>query len=128
MYDKLVLKVNVIDTKIPSTSGLVTKTQYDSDKQRLEKKIEDVDKKIPSTCQLAKKTDCNTKITEIENKIPDITNLAIKATLNTKAAEFGSNLMLLIWLPRLLAIQKPQRLKTKYPMPQVLLLLLSSTD
>ena len=39
MYDELVTKVNAIDTKIPSTNGLVTKKQYDSDKQGLEKKI-----------------------------------------------------------------------------------------
>ena len=31
-------KVNAIGTKIPSTSGLITKTQYDSDKQGLEKR------------------------------------------------------------------------------------------
>ena len=32
LYDKLVIKVNIIDTEIASTSGLVTKTQYHSDK------------------------------------------------------------------------------------------------
>ena len=35
VYYKLVTKVNAIDAKIPSTSWLVTKTQYDSDKQDL---------------------------------------------------------------------------------------------
>lgn len=30
MYDKLVKK-NVTDTKIPTTTGLVSKTQYDSE-------------------------------------------------------------------------------------------------
>ena len=39
-YDKLVTNVIAIDTKIPSTSSAVTKTQY-------EKQIEDVVKKIP---------------------------------------------------------------------------------
>ena len=29
MVNQLVTKVNTIDTKIPSTSGLLTKTQYD---------------------------------------------------------------------------------------------------
>ena len=33
LYDKLVTKVNAITIKIPSTSGLVFKTQYDSDNQ-----------------------------------------------------------------------------------------------
>ena len=32
VYDKLVINVDAIDTKIPTTSGLVTKTRYDSDK------------------------------------------------------------------------------------------------
>ena len=40
VYDKLVTKVNAIDTKIPITSGIVTRTQYDSDKQGPEKNIE----------------------------------------------------------------------------------------
>ena len=38
VYDKYVTKVNVIDTKIPSTSGLVNKTQYDLDKKGRGKK------------------------------------------------------------------------------------------
>lgn len=40
MYHKSVAKVNAID-KIPNNSGLLSKTDYDSDKQNL-----DVDKKI----------------------------------------------------------------------------------
>ena len=50
---------------MPSTSGLVTKTQYDADKQGLEKKIEEVNKKIPNTSGLSKKTDYKTKITDV---------------------------------------------------------------
>ena len=45
MYYKLVIKVNTIDTKIPSTDQLVTKAQYDLGKLDLEKKIKDADKK-----------------------------------------------------------------------------------
>ena len=45
LYDKLVIKVSTIDTKIASNIGLVTETKG-SDKQGLEKKIEDVDRKI----------------------------------------------------------------------------------
>ena len=41
MYDKLVAKVNNIDT-----SGFILKTKYDTD---LEKKINNADKKIPDT-------------------------------------------------------------------------------
>ena len=68
VYDKLVGKVNIIDT-----TGFVLKTTYDTDTSDLEKKISDADKKIPDTSDLAKKkTDLNAKITEIERKIPSI--------------------------------------------------------
>ena len=56
VYNQLVTKVNAIDTKIPSTSGLFTETQYNSNKQSLEKKIEDVDKKVSNSIGLFKKT------------------------------------------------------------------------
>ena len=71
VYDKLVAKVNSIDT-----SGFVLKTKYDTDKSELENKI-------PDTSGLVKKTDYNTKITEIEGKIPDVSNLATKTALTT---------------------------------------------
>ena len=73
MYDKLVAKVNSIDT-----SGFVLKTKYDTDKSELENKI-------PDTSRLVKKTDSdyNIKITAIEGKIPDISNLATKTALST---------------------------------------------
>ena len=58
MYNKLVAKVNSIDT-----SAFVLKTKYDSDKSKIENKI-------PNTIGLLKKADYNTKITEIEGKIP----------------------------------------------------------
>ena len=40
-----------------------------------------MEKKIPYTSGLVKKTDYNTKVTEIEGKIPDVSNLARKAAL-----------------------------------------------
>ena len=49
MYDQLVIKINDIDTKIPSTTRLVKEIQYDSDKQNLQKKIKDVNKKVHNT-------------------------------------------------------------------------------
>ena len=70
-YDKLVTKVNAIDT-----SGFILKTKYDTDKLVLENKI-------PNTSGLVKKTDYNTKIAEIGGKIPDISNLATKTALTT---------------------------------------------
>ena len=71
-YDKLVAKINNIDT-----AGFVLKTTYDTDESDLEKKISDTKKKIHDASDLAKKTpDFNAKITEIEGKIPSITGLA----------------------------------------------------
>ena len=70
VYDKLVAKVNSIDT-----SRFVLKTKYDTGKSELENKTSD-------TSGLVKKTDCNTKITNIEGKIPDVTNLATETALS----------------------------------------------
>ena len=69
VYDKLVAKVNNIDT-----SDFVLKTKYQTDKTELEKKIPDV-------TDFVKKT----KLTELENKIPDVSSLATKTAL--KAVE-----------------------------------------
>ena len=72
---------------IPSASGLVTKTQYDLDKQGLEKKIEGADTRIRNTSGLIKMTDYNTKITQIEIKTPSVTGLVTITMFNTKATE-----------------------------------------
>ena len=69
VYDKLVAKVNNIDT-----SDFVLKTNFNT-------KFTGLENKIPNTNGLVKKTDYNTKITELENKIPDISNLATKTAL-----------------------------------------------
>ena len=71
MYDKLVAKVNNIDT-----SDCVLKTNFNT-------KFIELENKIPNTNGLVKKTDYNTKITEIENIIPDISGLATKTALTT---------------------------------------------
>ena len=76
VYDKLVTKVNTIDT-----TGLVLKTTYYTDKSDLEKKISDADKKIPNTSKLVEKTDLNAKVTEMESKIHNITSLATNSAL-----------------------------------------------
>ena len=67
MHDKLVAKVNNIDT-----SDFVLKTMYNTDKTELEKKI-------PNVTNFVKKT----KLTELQNKILDISNLATKTALTT---------------------------------------------
>ena len=71
VYDKLVAKVNSIDT-----SGFLLKTEYDTYKTELENKILD-------TRDLVKKKDYNTKIAVIKNKIPDVNSLATKTALTT---------------------------------------------
>ena len=75
-YDKLVSKVNGIDT-----TKFVSKTKYENNESDLEKKISDVDKKIPDVSGLVKKTNFNAKITEAESKIPSITGLATDSAL-----------------------------------------------
>ena len=67
VYDKLVPKVNNIDT-----NDFVLKTKYQTDKTELKKKIPDVTDFFKET-----------KLTELENKIPDISNLATKTALTT---------------------------------------------
>ena len=50
MYDKLIAKINNIDT-----SAFVLKTEHNTDKLDLEKKVSDADKKIPDSSGLVKK-------------------------------------------------------------------------
>ena len=69
VYDKLVAKVNSIDTSV-----FVLKTKYDTDKKQLENKT-------PDTSDLVKKTHYTAKIIEIEGKIPSIHSLAKNAAL-----------------------------------------------
>ena len=71
VYDKLVAKVNSIDTSL-----FALKTMYDTDKSEIENKILD-------TSGLVKKTGYNTKIIEIEGKIPRISGLTTNAALTT---------------------------------------------
>ena len=68
VYDKLVAKVNNIDT-----NGFVLKTKYNTGKTELEKKI-------PNVTDFGSK---KAKLTELENKIPDISNLTTKTVLTT---------------------------------------------
>ena len=93
LYNKLVTKVNAIVNKVQSTSGLVSKKYYDSDKQNLHIKYQN--KEILNTSGLIKKLliiknlqtlkirypAVRAKFTKIENKVPDITNLPAKAAL-----------------------------------------------
>ena len=78
VYDKLVAKVNNIDT-----SGYVLKTKYDTGKTKLEKKI-------PDTSKLVKKSDYNVKVSEIEGKIPSISGLVTTSALTAVENKFPS--------------------------------------
>ena len=76
VYDKLVAKVNNIDT-----NDFVLKTNNNTDKTELEKEVPNirnletktaltaVESKIPNFSNLVKKTDYSTKITDIESKL-----------------------------------------------------------
>ena len=70
---KLVTKVNSIDIILMQVLIRVW-CKYDTDKSELENKI-------PDTSSLVKKTDYNTKIAEIEGKTPDFNKLGTKTPL-----------------------------------------------
>ena len=71
-YDKLVNKVNGIDSK-----NFVSRSKYEKDGSDFEDKIDKIDKKIPDVSNLVKKS----ALTAVENKIPDISDLATKSAL-----------------------------------------------
>ena len=71
VYDKLVAKVNSIDTS-GFVINLLKKVWYRQNRNR---------NNISDTNGFVKKTDCNTKITEIDGKIPNISSLATKTIL-----------------------------------------------
>ena len=69
MHDKLVTKVNNIDT-----NGFVLKTKYKTDKTELEIKI-------PNVSSLVKNSDYNTKLSKIEGKLPSTIDLVTNPAL-----------------------------------------------
>ena len=95
VYDKLVAKVNNIDT-----SGFVLKTKHIADKTELGKKISDMsnlvkkakltelENEIPDVSSLATKT----TLTAVENKIPDVSSLVKKTDYDTKITEIEKKL------------------------------------
>ena len=95
VYDKLVTKVNNIDT-----SDFMLKTNCNT-------KITELENKISNTSNLVKKTDYNTKITELENKIPDTSNLATKSALTAVENKIPSisNLVKQIMTQKLLKLK-----------------------
>ena len=92
--------------------GLVTIAVLNTKTTELENKALDI-------TNLARKADLNSKKIKTESKISGITNLATKVTLDSKATRTEKKkkkkkkkkktLTLLIWLQRLLSIQKLPR-------------------
>ena len=97
VYDKLVTKVNNIDT-----SDFALNTNYQTDKTKIENKI-------PETSGLVKKPDYNTNIAEIDGKIPDISKLATKTALTTAENKVPDLVILLIKQVIILKLQKLKR-------------------
>ena len=99
VYDKLVAKVNNIDT-----NHFVLKTKYQTDKTELEKEIPDVsnlvtkakltelENKIPNVSRLATKT----ALTAVENKIPSVNDLVKKQNIVQKLLKLERNLLTII--------------------------------
>ena len=75
-YDKLVTKVNGVDT-----TNFVLKTKYEKDRSDFEDKINKLDKKISDVSDLVKKADFNAKVIEVEGKICSITGLTRSSAL-----------------------------------------------
>ena len=88
-YDKLVAKVNNIDT-----SDFVLKTKYDTDKLEhltdfvQKAKLTELENKTPDISNLATKT----ALTAVENKIPSVSILVNKTNYNTKVTEIENKL------------------------------------
>ena len=72
VYDKLVAKVNNIDT-----SGFVLNTKFDTAKSNSEEKISDANKKIPNISEPVKEADYDAK----KRKILSINDLATNVAL-----------------------------------------------
>ena len=99
MYDKLVTKVDNIDT-----IDFVLKTNYQTDKIELEKKIPneadfakkanltESENKIHGNSNLATKAALN----PVENKIPSVSNLVKKQTITLKLQKLKINLIIII--------------------------------
>ena len=96
IYDKLVAKVNSIDT-----SAFVLKTKYDTDKTELEKKISDVTDFITKEIKLtelenkildASSLTTKTALNAVKNKIPSVSSLVQKTDYNTKISELEKRL------------------------------------
>ena len=74
-----------LENKIPDTSGVFKKTDYNT-------KITEIEGKIPGISNLATKTALST----VENKIPSVSNLVKRTDYNTKVQKLKINLIIII--------------------------------
>ena len=96
VYDKLVTKVNNIDT-----SDFVFKTKYNTDKAELVNKIPNVSDfvKEGKMTELEKKIlmlVIKTALTTVENKMPDVSNLVKKQIITLKLQKLKISLIIII--------------------------------
>ena len=77
----LYLDKSELENKIPDTSDLLKKTDYNI-------KITEIEGKTPDISNLATKT----VLTIVENKIPNVSSLVKKTDYNTKVAEIDTKL------------------------------------
>ena len=85
-FKTLKTKVNNLKNKIPDATTFIHINQYNTDKQKLEKKIGNVDKAIPDILGLVTSTILDTKISKVENKIPDTSGVVTTTILTAKTS------------------------------------------
>ena len=83
----MILIKKKIEDKIPNTSDLVKKTNYNP-------KIIEIEGKILDVSSLATKT----ALTTVENKIPNTNNLVKKQTMTQKLESLKRNLQIIIMI------------------------------
>ena len=97
MCDELVTKANanlskisIIYTEIPSTNGLDSRTQYDSEKQNFKilKRLKILIRRYLILVDQSRRLIQTKKYNEIENKISSVTSLVATAALNTKSHRY----------------------------------------
>ena len=81
------MQIKQLENKVPDTSGLVKKTDYNT-------KITEIEGKIPNVSNFAAKT----ALTTVENKIPDDSSLVKKTDYNKKLLKLKKNLLIVIMI------------------------------
>ena len=87
LYNTLNIKVNNLESKIPDPTTLIHINEYNTDKQKLEKKMVLFIKKIPEVSGLVTSAILNTKIAKVDNKMSDTSGSATTTVLDIKIEE-----------------------------------------